>query len=212
MNHIDRYIGCNTELPRMFKSWSTTDLLMKQLDSKFCSKDCGCKMNEYVQFMYKSDPIERQEYNNFNVTDQGYDKATDCPDSDAIIDSWANEETGYMVGVYEEYFSSKKFKKYWKKLEEKFDCSGFCVNNYYMDESNQKPRTINKFLFSGINRGIPKYKGCMWRVMKWLKEMLLSFGILALLTGVIEMLIVACCCFINAYNKSCQRIKIKTGS
>ena len=47
-----------------------------------------------------------------------------------------------------------------------------------------------KYLFSGINRGIPEYYGCMHRIMKWLRSMLLSYGIISLFQGIIEIILI----------------------
>ncbi len=79
------------------------------------------------------------------------------------------------------------------------------MNNYYDRDDNQ--RTISKYLFSNVNRGVPKYKGCMYRVMKWLKAMLLSFGVIALITGVIELGIIVVGCFVTHDNDYREFVK-----
>lgn len=211
LSHLEKYIGCNTELPRMFKSWSTIDYVMKDLDFLLCSDKCPCKMNKYVQYMYKSDLINSVEFDHYKIDDSGKDKVQDCGTNyEDIIKTWSNYASGYMEGVAEEYFGSKKFRKYWKKLETRLHCSGFCNNNYWNGDNER--RTISKYLFSGTNRGIPKYKGCMYQVMKWLQKMLLSFGIIALITGVIQIVITACCCFINRYNALENYMRQKQGA
>ena len=200
MEHIEKYIGCNTEFPRMFESWSTVDQVMKQLDLNHGSEACPVNMNGYLEYMYKSDPIEKENFNTWKLgnTSIAKDVGTKCAGADDILRGFGGTDTGYIEGVSDAYFSSSKFKKYWEKVEKRFDCTGFCVNNYYEDDGT--PRTISKYLFNKVNRGIPKYKGCMYRVMKWLKAMLLSFGVIALITGVIELGIIVAGCFVTHDN------------
>ena len=43
-----------------------------------------------------------------------------------------------------------------------------------------------KYLFSDINRGIPKHRGCMKPILDWLPKMLISFGSFALFAALVQ--------------------------
>ena len=71
----------------------------------------------------------------------------------------------------------------------KFECNGFCSTIY---EDNDKQRVMIKYLFRDVNIGYPKQRGCMIPFMKWIKKMLLSFGVLTLLSGLIQIAMFGC--------------------
>ena len=86
-------------------------------------------------------------------------------------------------------FNLNKFATYWKYIEEKFECNGFCSTIY---EDNDKQRVMIKYLFRDVNIGYQKQRGCMIPFMKWIKKMLLSFGVLTLLSGLIQIAMFGC--------------------
>lgn len=173
----------------MLSAFSSLDVYFMELDKGFCTGDCPCKINEFTEFMYKADPIDKIEFEMGNtVTGEKFTKISDCRIFDEISDKYHSRDTGYIAGARDYQFSRTKFKKYWKNLEKKFDCTGFCSNAYY-DHGTKTYKKLNKFLFSGINRGVPKHSGCWYELIKYVSKMLISFGSFALFTGVIEILI-----------------------
>lgn len=50
----------------------------------------------------------------------------------------------------------EKFAKYWKGIEERFNCTGWCKTSFINPITQQKQKMLN-FVFSDINKGIPKY-------------------------------------------------------
>ena len=50
----------------------------------------------------------------------------------------------------------KSLAKYWKGIEERFNCTGWCKTSFINPITQQKQKMLN-FVFSDINKGIPKY-------------------------------------------------------
>ena len=189
---LERYIGCYADLPRMYKPWSTLDQLFKDLDQLLCSSKCPCLMNDYTKYTYLADPIckidldENYVFNDSRINDiPVYRQSVDnCDGYEEIVYAYSERLTGYVDGTDDSEFNMKKFRSYWKRIENKFQCTGFC-NTVYLADDNTKFRKMSKYLFNDIDNGIPKYSGCMIEIMKYLKNYLISFGSLALGMGVL---------------------------
>jgi hypothetical protein len=62
-------------------------------------------------------------------------------------------------------------------LEEQFNCTGFCIQTYTSRIDNRR-RTIQKYLFTNINRGTPKQGPCIMYLIEWIKSTCKEFGIM----------------------------------
>ena len=80
------------------------------------------------------------------------------------------------------------FWKYFKHIEEYFECSGFCSTIYNNSITNTNMRTV-KYLFSDIRTGVPKYIGCLDRILDWLPKMLNAFGIVCFVSGLVQIIL-----------------------
>ena len=93
--------------------------------------------------MYKSDPLVSEIYNISTITDDNsiktYNKVQDCGEYQNI----KSPSTKIKI--------NKKFAQYWKNIEKRFNCVGFCQTIYYDELGETVPFT--KYLFSGFNRG-----------------------------------------------------------
>ena len=84
---------------------------------------------------------------------------------------------------------NKKFAQYWKNIEKRFNCVGFCQTIYYHNELGETV-PFTKYLFSGFNRGPIKHKGCFRLLMNWIIKALISFGSLRIAGSLIQIGIV----------------------
>ena len=187
-NKLERYLGCSSQLPRMFKAWSTLDQYMIKLDDELCSDSCPCYIDEYVKEEYQRYPFTKPYLDLWNITDingNGKEIVSDCNNYLDITYEY-NEFNSIFFGTNK--LKYKKFKKYWKKIENKFNCAGFC-NNAYINKKGQQVHII-KYLFSGLGRGVPQYFGCMNRIMVFLYRMVISYGVIALASGLIQILLI----------------------
>ncbi|MCQ2816719.1 MAG: hypothetical protein MJ252_05570 [archaeon] len=203
---IEQYMGCNSEFPRIFKPWSTLDKYLIELDKTMCSIDCECKIDyenayqlsskpynkKYSSSLYVGDNPEQMYFDSIGIVmrDGGVEKVKDCHNYDKISEDYDNSPNIFFKSGK---FKYKKFRKYWAYIEKKFDCVGSCNTNYEKiidaETGETKQTRMTKYLFRGVHKGVPKYNGCIMRVMKWLKRMLISYGVFALLSAVIEIIL-----------------------
>ena len=131
--------------------------------------------------MYRSDPLASEIYGKitFPVDNsiKTYNKVQDCGEYQNI----KSPSTKIKI--------NKKFAQYWKNIEKRFNCVGFCQTIYYHDELGETV-PFTKYLFSGFNRGPIKHKGCFRLLMNWVIKALISFGSLGIAGSLIQIGIV----------------------
>ena len=81
----------------------------------------------------------------------------------------------------------EKFAKYWKGIKERFNCTGWCKTSFINPITQQKQKMLN-FVFSDINKGIPKYPGCLNRLVNWLPRLILAVGCCLIFAAFIQSL------------------------
>ena len=148
-----------------------------QADKYLCGDDCPCEKNDINEQMYMSDPLAYDLYNNFyNIKEKTYKNIQEC--------SKYNE-----ISSTDKIKVNKKFAQYWKNIEKRFNCVGFCQTSYY-DENKNRNVPFTKYLFSDFTRGPVKHKGCFRLLMNWVIKALISFGSLGIAGSLIQILIV----------------------
>ena len=149
-----------------------------EADKLLCSDGCNCPDNAYNKFMYMSDPLAFDLYNNiYKFGSKSKTKVQDC-------DTYSN-----INNKNKDIKVDKKFADYWKNVENRFDCVGFCQTSYYSEEKKMNI-PFTKYLFSDFKRGPVKHKGCFRLLMNWIIKALISFGSLGLGGSLIQILIV----------------------
>lgn len=151
------------------------------LDKELCSENCPCAMSDDMKKQYSDIPYLSKIVENYHIDKNGADKVSDCKNFEDISNKYNDQENIFFKSGK---FRYKTFKNYMKYVEQKFHCTGSCSANYENEEGKQI--RMGKYLFSGINKGIPKRKGCTFKVMKWLKKILISYGAFALVSGVLQ--------------------------
>ena len=153
-----------------------------QADKYLCGDDCPCEKNDINEQMYMSDPLAYDLYNNsYNIkenkeNEKTYKNIQEC--------SKYNE-----ISSTDKIKVNKKFAQYWKNIEKRFNCVGFCQTSYY-DENKNRNVPFTKYLFSDFTRGPVKHKGCFRLLMNWVIKALISFGSLGIAGSLIQILIV----------------------
>ena len=80
------------------------------------------------------------------------------------------------------------FRKYYKHIEEKFHCVGFCGTTYYNTRTQTNAKIV-KYLFSDLTKGIPEHFGCVGDIMSWLRKTVNAFAACALFMFVIQFIL-----------------------
>ena len=209
---LEKYVGCQTKMKGIFKYWDEIDNYLQLIDKNFCSTKTKCIINKYTEQIFKKDPIINPIYNLLyngsevevreigNVSDDDYISWRSRTKSEqASIVNSANLPT--MKGLDVGNFNPRIFNRFWEHIENKFDCTGFCstvyqltqqvLSDYHSTITSTYPLQVPmfKYLFSDINRGIPKHIGCMRPLMKWLPKMLISFGTFALFAALVQLML-----------------------
>ena len=209
---LDKYVGCQTEFKGILKYWDDIDIYLHRIDYLFCNDEdddgCQCVINKYTDKIFKDDPIIGPIYTNLyqntgkisvkeiSKIDNENEKISWRKCSQKAVDnteSKLNNKVMHNIGSFE----PKIFNRFWEHIENKFDCTGFCSTVYqYPGQAittgdalfNKAPLQMPmfKYLFSNINRGIPKHRGCMKPILDWLPKMLISFGSFALFAALVQ--------------------------
>lgn len=169
---------CKVNYKGMFDNFRYLDEIFTKANTELCSDGCKCNLTDELALeeFEQSGGAVFDEYNNKindNKAINGAVNFQNCSNYESIMldiskDKIFNDKIGSIAGNKKE-----KFATYWKRIEEKFNCAGWC-QKYYKDESSNN-RTIIKYLFSDINRGIPK-STCMNPFKNWMVRMLKAYG------------------------------------
>ena len=107
----------------------------------------------------------------------------DCPEAKMEVDRLYKSNPNNTAHEIDQ----EKFAKYWKGIEERFNCTGWCKTSFINPITQQKQKMLN-FVFSDINKGIPKYPGCLNRLVNWLPRLILAVGCCLIFAAFIQSL------------------------
>ena len=204
--------SCSKDLKGMFKHFLLLDKYFKIIDYYLCSDDCPCYFNEnsiYDQFknpqsqnfssnLFNSIIFNKNVNlveNNINKYEFNFKNCSNKIKEKAFLDfiTHSNDNRKYFSDI-----NHKKFFKFWKKIENKFHCSGWCNTPYNINDlisnekendneinNNNNERYIIKYLFSDINNGIVSNIGCMNKMTQWLPKYINSFGSLLIISSIV---------------------------
>ena len=188
-------LGCKSELTGVLEMFNNIDNYFIYADSLLCSEQCKCKFSENIKDLYLNNIYSPGSYSTFNSWNIIYKKITEK----GYFNFWDNCSISVKEEVRNRYLESKnslsyrinyeKFAKYWKNIEEKFNCTGWCQTNY-IDPYTLKEKQMLKFIFSDINYGIPKYPGCINRLTNWLPSMVGATGGCLIVCAFVESIVV----------------------
>ena len=191
---------CNKNYTGIFEDFKVLDELMFIADQTLCSDKCLCNeiknqsaLEDFNDFYNEKLRIPNGDsdispaFNNGTVAERlvlKYDKNSnvkrlqDCPNVFESVKSQFNEKTKSKLNIKIEDFMT-----FWGRIEKKFDCNGWCETSYIGEDSNY--HIMSKYLFSDVNKGVVRNRGCMHRLIDWLPKVINTFGSVLLIIGVI---------------------------
>ena len=187
---------CKKPLSNFFGSFFVLDDYFHIVDQYLCSKDCECvftNISAYQEFSIKKvaipEPDVISEQWKYMKDYSIYNKKGDIKRATSFLNCTKEVQSlakSYFIDELlaknqTDVFQIENFYDYWKRIEEKFKCTGWC-NNKYIDRNNNE-RIVAKYLFSNIDGGIVKNRGCMQSVIRWLPKIMNAFGSTLLCTG-----------------------------
>ena len=188
-------LGCKSELTGVLEMYNNIDNYFIYADSLLCSEQCKCKFSESIKDLYLNNIYSPGSYSAFKSWDFTFKKITDKGN----FNFWDNCSITVKEEVRNRYLETKnslsyrinfeEFANYWKNIEEKFNCTGWCQTNY-IDPYTLKEKKMLKFIFSDINYGIPKYPGCINRLTNWLPSMVGATGGCLIVSAFVQSIVV----------------------
>lgn len=177
---------CQIDYKGMFDNFRYLDELFHKADFILCSSDCPCNItNDLTLEEFQQTEKFYNEYKEYKIDSNSTIKSIQqCQNIDDIIT--VSKQTNFTdnIGYITEDIFRKDFATYWKRIEEKFDCVGWCEGAYF-DSISSKNRFMYKYLFSDVNRGVPKRR-CMNPFKNWMVRMLKAFGSLILIDSILQ--------------------------
>lgn len=171
---MNTYLGCRGNYDGVVGVFNGVDGYLQLADSLLCSARCPCYLNNVASYQ-KNDT-----YSPF-VGNWVYDP-NNSQFSTAFTNCTALHEDTYRLAKqnYPNFdpqgtFNSAKFFDFMQRIEEQFNCAGWC-SVAYVNPALNKEVTMSKFLFRDINLGPPKYLGCLNEYIKWAPAYLNAWG------------------------------------
>lgn len=179
----------------------------KNSDIIFCGDDCKCNLNDKKaidEFLYKYEEDDSSEfeesqifYESLNIDNNNEILSIlKCPNREMTtqfdFEDKNNNNSNQKVSKFHiekfGHINDKKLDnliKFWGRIEKKFHCTGWCAKSYKNINNTIKYR---KYLFSDINNGLVKKKGCMKPYRNWVQKMLRAFGGMMLIDSFLQLI------------------------
>ena len=177
-------LGCQTELTGVLQIFENIDIYLMYVNSLFCSANCKCKFSDdsIKENIFLNDEIYKEFKNDENRGENDIVKFQDC--HNLIKDEARNRYLEHPKAA--KYpIDTEKFQKYFKKLEKRFKCTGWC-KTAYKDPYTLDNRYIVQYLFSDVEKGLPHHIGCMNKISSWLPHYVMTIGIFMLIASFFE--------------------------
>ena len=205
---VKNYSGCNTEYKGLLKYWRSVDKYIIEADKALCSEECQCYTNNEIEKLFHDEPIAKNIYDQYykHKKNSNITKVQDCYSIQTIYDNLHSSYYGVKI-------NGERFNIFWKKVEEYFECSGFCQTNYQIFNDTKTKNDNNiytgqiplvKYIFSNFTKGPVKHKGCFRLLVNWIIDFLISFGCIGLGASILQIIMFICgfSLLFNMYNKS----------
>ena len=183
----NEYTGCDAKYDGFLEAWNTVDLYLHSVDELFCSEKCPCYFNKTTAYKFITNTESAPYYGQWitSVSSAAPLKFQECED-EPIAEAYNN----YLIrnAYSKKTFKPKKFHKFYKKVEEFFQCTGFCATTYYNAQTGTNMKMV-KYLFSDVSKGVPKHIGCLEQIMDWLWKTLHAFAAICLALFLIQFLL-----------------------
>jgi len=176
-------LSCNAELTGILNLWKNIDEYLKYSYTFMCSEFCPCDVDiinkESNIYPFPFYPDAEENNNNEYGKRFRFDEICSQNIKNEVMRLFKNNPNN--TGIY---IKENKFKKYWKRIEKRFKCSGWCETNY------KNPLTYNNesmffYLYRGLDKN-PKYIGCMNRIVNWISSYLKGIASMMIICGVIQ--------------------------
>ena len=169
------------------------DIYLTFVDQELCSSNCPCKINNINDFNNSPD---LSKVTNWITSSVGAINFHQCPfdSTNTVIGNTKLNGLDLNDDDQESIF------EFYRLLENKFDCVGFCSTSYF--DYNNRLTFLTKYLLSDINRGEPSKFGCFKSLLDWARRFFMILGILniGIVVGNLIILIISFNIFCNYHS------------
>jgi len=186
---VNTYFGCNGKFDGVLGMWQGIDSYLQQVDQNFCGPNCPCFISNSTAFS-----------NNATVAPfyDNWSKSNVAPGNTAFQNCSAQVQTStYNVAAQndalfdpQQNFDPINFGNYMQKVENKFQCTGWCNVTYFNTNSNTNTAMF-KYNFNNINSGPVQNLGCLNSLMNWLPPYLMAFGSVTMVLAGFQIIVFA---------------------
>jgi hypothetical protein len=171
---VNTYFGCNAKFSGVLESWRGIDSYLQKADQYLCSPQCPCYFTNSTGYI--SNPVIAPVYNSWSKSNvpPGNAAFQNCS-SQVQVRAYREAAAADAYFDPEKTFSQENFANYMSKVENDFQCSGWC-NVTYTNPTTGNNVGMYKYLFTNINRGPPVNMGCLDSMVQWLPPYLLAYG------------------------------------
>lgn len=185
--HSNKLIGCDTPLSGILKLFENIDEYMILSHSLFCSNLCQCSLYNDLKNVFTGDYFYKEIYHNLEVnSNEGNTlfNIQNCTDGSLdIIQKMYKTNPNNTYGIHITDFD--QFHKYWKNMESRFKCTGWCRTKY-INIFTLNNDTMIKYVFSNLNQGTVEYPGCLNRIINYIPYLVGTIGALLIVIGVLQ--------------------------
>lgn len=166
--------GCTGDYDGYLSVWNSVDNYLQAVDSLLCSESCPCYFNETSTQLYVSNSTTAPYFNLWRKANRTINakRFQDCPET---VKSQAKNLYLSTNAYFNHTFRDDWFMKYYKHIEKKFKCTGFCSTVYFNGQTGTNAKIV-KYLFSDYTKEIPEHFGCLSSMMDWLRKTLNAFA------------------------------------
>jgi hypothetical protein len=169
------------------ESWRGVDLYLQKVDQSLCSQQCPCYFTNSTGYI--TSPNINPVYNTWTKSNipPGNVAFQDCS-GQVQLKAYQEAAAGDAYFDPEKKFSQENFANYMAKVEEDFQCTGWCDVAYTNPTTNNKS-IMYKYLFTNINRGPPLNMGCLDSMIQWLPPYLTAFGSVTMVLSTFQFIV-----------------------
>lgn len=170
-------------------------------DQYLCSPQCPCIIPNTVPFT--SNTTIAPAFNQWTLTNGNNGAVNFQGCSNAVKTNVYNAAAAASPAYFNPNgdFDAVNFWNYMANIENRFLCSGFCQRNYINGFTNQAT-SIQKYLFTDINRGPPVYSGCLHQVLNYVPSYLLAYGSIAIVLTFFQFMSLICAGILARHRKA----------
>lgn len=180
---MNTLMGCNkSHFNGVLEIWQGIDSYFQEVATSFCSADCPCDLKNISSF--EKNATTSPFVKDWNVSLTGAVAFQNCSET-VQNNTFKNANLSNPYLDPNNTFNQFSFWKYMARVEDFFQCTGWC-NTTYTNPISNKTEPMTRYMFSDINKGPVQHIGCIDSIVNWLPGYLGSYGAITMVLGLMQ--------------------------